>query len=375
MCGVAMTTWYNGYMPLFSVRTATCEYPCIVERGAVRKVAGSLPKKAGKIFVVTTEDVWKLHGKALSDSLAAAGKAPEVLLFPGGEERKRMAEVEALAEKMLALGADRSSVVVAFGGGIVGDLAGFLAAIFMRGIPVIQVPTTLLAQVDASVGGKTGANLVGGKNLIGAFHQPRAVLVDPDVIRTLSEREYRAGLYEVVKYGIVNSPALFERLEKESAKVLARDPEILEYIIAESVRIKAEVVTEDEKEGDLRRILNFGHTVGHALEAETKYARLLHGEAVAFGMRAVVHLSHMMDLVQDREHRRMLDCIDAYGSIPSLDGIRAAALVRRLTSDKKSIQGRVHFVLTEGVGKWRITSDVDGRMVEEATTLALSELA
>lgn len=370
-----MTTWYNGYMPSFSVHTAACEYSCVVERGALRRVAESLPKKAGRIFVVTTEDVWRLHGKALSDSLAAAGKAPELLLFPGGEERKRLAEVEALAGQMLERGADRSSVVIAFGGGIVGDLGGFLAAIFMRGIPVIQVPTTLLAQVDASVGGKTGANLVGGKNLIGAFHQPRAVLVDPDVISTLSEREYRAGLFEVVKYGIVNSPALFELLEKESARVLAREPEILEYIIAESVRIKAAVVTEDEKEGDLRRILNFGHTVGHALEAETRYARLLHGEAVAFGMRAVVHLSHMMGLVEDREHGRILGCIGAYGAIPPLDGVRASNLVRRLASDKKTIQGRVHFVLTEGVGKWRISSDVDGRLVEEATSRALAELA
>ncbi len=361
-------------MPSFLVRTPVCEYPCVVERGALRRLAEHLPRKAGKIFVVTTDDVWRPHGKLVTDTLAAAGKAAEVLLFPGGENRKRLAEVELLADQMLARGADRSSVVVAFGGGIVGDLGGFLAAIFMRGIPVIQVPTTLLAQVDASVGGKTGANLVGGKNLIGAFHQPRAVLADPDVLATLSEREYRAGLYEVVKYGIVNSPALFDRLEQEADKVLAREPAVLEYIIAESVRIKAEVVTEDEKEGDLRRILNFGHTVGHALEAETGYSRFLHGEAVAFGMRAVVHLSHDLGLVEDGEHDRILGCIDAYGKIPSLEGIRAANLMKRLASDKKTIQGRVHFVLTEGVGKWRISSDIDIDRVRQATETALAEL-
>jgi 3-dehydroquinate synthase len=178
----------------------------------------------------------------------------------------------------------------------------------------------------------------------------------------------------VVKYGIVNSPALFDRLEREADKVLAREPGVLEYIIAESVRIKAEVVTQDEKEGDLRRILNFGHTIGHALEAETSYARLLHGEAVAFGMRAVVHLSHQLDLVNDAEHRRILDCIGAYGEIPSLDGIRAENLVRRLASDKKTIQGKVHFVLTEGVGKWRISADVDGWQAQEATARALADL-
>ena len=361
-------------MPSFLVRTATCEYPCVVERGALRRLAEHLPRKAGKIFVLTTEDVWRPHGKRITDALAAAGKAAEALYFPGGEERKRLSQVETLADEMLARGADRSSVVIAFGGGIVGDLGGFLAAIFMRGIPVIQVPTTLLAQVDASVGGKTGANLVGGKNLIGAFHQPRAVLADPDVLASLSEREYRAGLFEVVKYGIVNSPALFDRLEKEADKVLAREPEILEYIIAESVRIKAEVVTEDEKEGDLRRILNFGHTVGHALEAETGYKRLLHGEAVSFGMRAVVHLSHQLGLLEDREHARILACINAFGDIPSLEGIRASNLMKRLSKDKKTIQGLVHFVLTEGVGKWRISSDVDLDRVREATETALADL-
>ena len=362
-------------MPSFTVRTAACAYPCIVERGVVRRLPEHLPRKAGKIFVVTTEDVWRAHGKLITDSLSAAGKAAEVLFFPGGEERKRLAQVETLAEQMLERGADRSSAVVAFGGGIVGDVGGFLAAIFMRGIPVIQVPTTLLAQVDASVGGKTGTNLVGGKNLIGAFHQPRAVLADPNVLSTLSEREYRAGLQEVVKYGIVNSPELFDRLEREAAAVLAREPAILEYIIAESVRIKADVVTEDEKEGDLRRILNFGHTVGHALEAETGYARLLHGEAVAFGMRAAVHLSHILGLVEDREHRRILDCIAAYGPIPPLGGVSAANLMRRLSSDKKTIQGRIHFVLTEGIGKWRISSDVDLGQVRQATETALADLA
>jgi 3-dehydroquinate synthase len=361
-------------MPSFLVRTPVCEYPCVVERGAVRRLAEYLPRKAGKIFVITTADVWRPHGKLVTGALASAGQAAEVLYFPGGEERKRLAEVEALAEQMLSRGADRSSVVLAFGGGIVGDLGGFLAAIFMRGIPVIQIPTTLLAQVDASVGGKTGANLVGGKNLIGAFHQPRAVLADPDVLATLSDREYRAGLYEVVKYGIVNSPALFDRLENEAAQVLAREPGILEYIIAESVRIKAGVVTEDEKEGDLRRILNFGHTVGHALEAETGYSRLLHGEAVAFGMRAAVHLSHILGLVKDAEHARILACIGAYGEIPALEDVRAANLMKRLSSDKKTIQGRVHFVLTEGVGKWRISSDVDLDRVLQATETALGDL-
>src|SRR5579863_328584 len=274
-------------MPSFRVETPQRAYDAIVERGCLRRVTEFVPPGAGKLFVVTTADVWDLHGAALK-SLNA-----QVLIFPGGEPRKRLSEVEAFAEQMMAAGGDRSSVVIAFGGGIVGDVAGFLAAIFMRGIPVIQVPTTLLAQVDAAVGGKTGVNLVSGKNLLGSFHQPLAVLIDPDVLKTLPEREYRAGLYEIVKCGVIRDAALFEMLDRCADNVLRQEPEVLDRIIAAAVRIKAEVVTADEREGDLRRILNFGHTFGHALEAETKYQRFLHGEAVAWGMRAAVYLSQL----------------------------------------------------------------------------------
>jgi 3-dehydroquinate synthase len=286
-----------------------------------------------------------------------------------------MASLEELAEQTLQAGADRTSIVIAFGGGIVGDLGGFLAAIFMRGIPVIQAPTTLLAQVDAAVGGKTGANLVGGKNLIGSFHQPLAVLIDPDVLTTLPVREYRAGLYEVLKCGIIRSPGLFERMSRDAAKVLAMDPAIVEEIIAESVRIKAEVVSADEKEGGLRRILNYGHTIGHALEAETQYKRLLHGEAVAFGMRAVSHLGRLTGTCSEADARLMNDSISAYGALPALDGVTVDSLVSRLGSDKKTIQGRVHFVLAECIGSVVVRSGIEESLIREATRCALKELA
>ncbi len=371
--GVEMSPCYNLCMPTFTVRTPGAEYPCVVERGAIGQADLHLPPKSGKIFVVTTEDVWDLHGPKLRDALGKRAFHP--LFFPGGEERKRIAEVEDLADQMLAQGADRSSLVVAFGGGIVGDLGGFLAAIFMRGVPVIQVPTTLLAQVDAAVGGKTGANLRGGKNLVGAFHQPRAVLIDPAVLTTLPEREYRAGLYEVLKTGIIRSRRLFEIMALDWRRVLALEPHVVDDIVAESVRIKAEVVSADEKEGDLRRILNFGHTIGHALEAETAYSRLLHGEAVSFGMRAATHLSLRLGALDAGTHGRIIECIGAYGPIPSLAGVRAEALVARLGSDKKTIQGRVHFVLAEGIGATRIVSGVDEEIVLEATARSLAELA
>lgn len=366
--GGLITPWYNDYMPAFPVETPVRRYQAIVERGVISRIASYIPPKTGNLFVVTTEDVWNFHGHTLQQGLAS--RSFHTLFFTGGEDHKRMAEVERLAEEMVAAGADRSSLVIAFGGGIVNDLGGFLAAIFMRGIPVIQVPTTLLAQVDAAVGGKTGANLLSGKNLIGAFHQPLAVLIDPDVLGSLPEREYRAGLYEIVKCGIIRSRPLFDLLDTQSGPILAQRKELLDQIIAESVRIKAEVVTADEKEGDLRRILNYGHTVGHALEAETQYVRFLHGEAVAFGMKAATHLSHSTGLLSAPERDRILACIRRYGPIPSLSGIAPASLVARLGSDKKTIQGKVHFVLTGAIGSTQIVSGIPESQILAATEAA-----
>lgn len=357
------------YMPSFRVATPQRAYDAIVERGAVARAAEFLPPRSGTVFVVTTADVWDLHGAALAEALA--GRAHHVLLFPGGEPNKRLSQVEALAEQMVQAGGDRSSVVIAFGGGIVGDLAGFLAAIFMRGVPVIQIPTTLLAQVDAAVGGKTGTNLVSGKNLVGSFHQPLAVLIDPDVLSTLPEREYRAGLYEIVKSGVIRDAELFSVMDRCAPAVLAREPAVLEGIIAGAVRIKAEVVTADEREGDLRRILNFGHTFGHALEAETRYERLLHGEAVAWGMHAATHLAASMGLLDPGEAAEIHRVIRKYGPIPPLDGIDPRRLAARLRSDKKTVQGRVHFVLPERIGAVRIVSGVDEALVLEAIQAAL----
>src|SRR5215212_5948955 len=213
-------------MPSFRIETPQRSYSAIVERGVIAQAAKYIPPKTGKVFIVTTEDVWRHAGAALQGGLA--GVDCEVLHLPGGEDHKRLAPVEQLAEEMVRRGADRSSMVVAYGGGIVNDMAGFLAAIFMRGIPVLQIPTTLLAQVDAAIGGKTAVNLVSGKNLIGSFHQPLAVLTDPSILDTLPEREYRAGLYEILKAGIIREPELFAYLRDHSADVLARRPEAVD---------------------------------------------------------------------------------------------------------------------------------------------------
>ena len=357
-------------MPSFSVRTSTTQYEAIVERNVLSRLAEFLPAKISQIFVVTTRDVWAFHGEAFSKALDR--RPHQVIFFPGGESKKRISEVEALAEQMMAHGADRASLVIGFGGGIVTDVAGFLAAIFLRGVPVLQIPTTLLGQVDAAVGGKTGVNLVSGKNLIGSFHQPLAVLIDPELLRTLPERDYRAGLYEVLKCGVIRSRTLFDQMALESADILGQSPALVESIICESVRIKCEVVSADEKEGGLRRILNFGHTIGHALEAETKYTRFLHGEAVAFGMNAATHLAHLTNTLPLVDRNTILHCIRLYGPIPSLEGISAEALLARLASDKKTLHGMVHFVLPTSIGEVKVVTGIDNGLILQASTAALT---
>ena len=357
-------------MPSYPVQTPLRCYSAIVERGVAGRAAEYLPAKCGKVFVVSTENVWRHQGPILETGLEGIGK--KMLFLPSGEEHKRLAPLEAMAEQMVERGGDRTSLVVAFGGGVVTDMGGFLAAIFMRGIPVLQVPTTLLAQVDAALGGKTGVNLATGKNLIGSFHQPVAVLIDPGVLSTLPDREYRAGLFEIVKAGIIRQTELFRFLSERSTDVLARRPEAVDYIIAESVRMKAEVVSADERESGVRKILNFGHTFGHALEVETGYTRFLHGEAVAWGMRAAVYLAEMTGYLSAEDSVEILETIARYGPVPPMHGIRAENLLARLVHDKKTVQGKVHFVLPERIGSVKVVSGVEPKAVFEAIRSALA---
>ncbi len=357
-------------MPSFEVNTSERRYEAVIARGLLARAADYLPAEAGRVFIVTEHAIWARHCDRLATALA--GRSHEVLFFPGGEDNKRLSVVEALAEEMARGGGDRSSLVVAFGGGVVTDVAGFLAAIFMRGVPVVQIPTTLLAQVDAAIGGKTGVDLACGKNLVGAFHQPAAVLIDPDVLETLPEREYRAGLFEVVKCGVIRSPELFDVMTESAAKVLGRDPETVERIIAESVRIKAEVVSADERESGPRAILNFGHTIGHALEAETGYTKFLHGEAIAFGMVAAVRIAERTGHIDAGDASAIIGAVRAYGPIPPLDGVSADALAVRTLLDKKTLRGRVRFVLPERIGQVKVVSGIDEAVVRAAIRDALA---
>src|SRR5690242_6774417 len=298
-------------------------------------------------------------------SLADSGLQAQVVEMAEGESHKTFSTVEHLARKLVSLGADRQSVILAFGGGLVGDLAGFLASIYMRGIDYVQIPTTLLAQVDASVGGKTGVNLRDGKNLIGRYHQPRAVLTDPSVLSTLPEREFRSGLYEALKCGVISNAEIFARLEEGRDPILQRDIAALEWLITETVRVKAAIVAQDEKEGDLRRVLNFGHTIGHALEAETGYKHFLHGEAVAWGMVAACMVAAATQRTSSETARRIISVVLAYAPLPKVS-TRGKRVVRRLVTDKKTVNGVVHFVLPTELGCVEIVSDVPPRAVEQA---------
>jgi 3-dehydroquinate synthase len=351
------------YMPGLEVRTAQHTYSNVIERGILRRVSEFIPQTAGKLFIITTQDVWTLHGRRMEEHLK---QGREVVFFPNGEVNKRLAAVEELANQLAAHGADRTSIVIGFGGGIVTDVSGFLAAIFMRGIPVLQIPTTLLAQVDAAVGGKTGVNLVSGKNLIGSFHQPLAVLIDPDVLSTLPEREYRAGLFEVIKCGIIRDRALFDLLARVPDQVLSRQPVLVDKLIASAVRIKAEVVSADEREGDLRRILNFGHTIGHAIEAETEYVRFLHGEAIAWGMLAAARLAELLGMLQHEPAETIKQVICRYGPLPPANDLDCGSLLERLAGDKKTLQGRIHFVLPTAVGEVKVISGIDPHIIGQA---------
>src|SRR5579862_493253 len=334
--------------------------------GAIFSVAeGDSPAKHQRLFVVTVAPVRRKWGKKLLSSLSAAGFNAKIIEMPNGERQKKLATVEKLCEQLSRLGADRNSVVIAFGGGDVGDVAGLAASLYMRGVDVVQIPTTVLAQVDASIGGKTGVNLRAGKNLIGTFHQPLAVLADPEVLETLDEKELRAGLFESLKCGVISDRKLFEFMVRHPEKIRQSKGKALERVIVDTIRVKASVVAADERETGLRRILNFGHTIGHALEAATAYTQLLHGEAVALGMIAATEIAKDIGICPESAAREIESAVRSYGPLPVVRA-NTSDIVSRLMSDKKTVAGKVHFVLPVKIGKVKIVTGVENAVVEKA---------
>src|SRR5215510_13952735 len=305
-------------------------------------------------FVVSSPAIWRLHGAKLQETLGRV----EPILLPDGERYKNLQSVSRVYEALIKAGADRGSAIVAVGGGGIGDTAGFAAASFLRGITLAHVPTTLLAQVDSSIGGKVGVNHALGKNLIGAFHQPAVVVIDPQLLKTLPRREFRSGLYEVIKYGMIASRDLFDRIARDIKAVFAHDPAVLVPAIEESCRIKADVVSKDERESGLRRTLNYGHTVGHALEAVTKYRRFRHGEAIAIGMLAAADLAASRGALAAPDREALASLIAALGPLPSVNDLASADVLDAIRRDNKVVNGRLHFVIAIEIGATMTIDDV-----------------
>jgi 3-dehydroquinate synthase len=348
------------------VETPTAKYGVVAGSGLIETLAPRIERVAGKlprrVFVLTSAPVWALWGEVLQASFA---EPPVVLFLEPGEKYKTLASVERLLREVARAGGDRGSLLVAFGGGIVGDVGGFLAAIYMRGIPYVQVPTTFLAQVDSSVGGKTGVNLPEGKNLVGSFHHPLAVFADIGVLGTLPDRELRAGLMESVKAGIIRDRTLVRFMEEHADEVLGRDPRALEKVIAASIRMKSTVVNLDEREQGLRMILNLGHTVGHAIEQATHYKVLLHGEAVGWGMVAALYLARKRGTISAHQFERLESLIHLYGPLPPLK-LRVRKVVAATGADKKNVGGVKRFVLPVGIGDAGVVEDVTAAELEAA---------
>lgn len=375
-------------MQTIPVRTPSADYPVHVGSGLLARIAPliekSLQQQKGsgrkgatasrtpamphRVFLLTSPEIWALWAPHF---LRSFSQSPTVLFLPAGERFKTLASVEKLCRQLAATGADRSSLLIAFGGGIVGDVGGFLATIYMRGIQFVQVPTTFLAQVDSSVGGKTGVNLPEGKNLVGAFHHPLAVIADIDLLSTLPERELRAGLIESLKAGIIRDAGLFRFMEAHATRLLDREPKALQKVITASIRMKADVVGADERESGLRMILNLGHTLGHAIESATKYRQLLHGEAVAWGTVAACEIALRRGTITPAQHQRMLSAIQLFGPFPPLR-LHAPRLVALTARDKKNLGELRRYVLPVGIGKAAVLEDVTH---EELIQAARSMLA
>jgi 3-dehydroquinate synthase len=340
---------------VLEVGSRSGRYGIHIEPGSAARVSGLLDGAAvpGRRFIVSNPTVWRLHETAF-----AGLTSEDPILIPDGERHKNIQTVGRIYDALIRAHADRASAIVAIGGGVLGDTAGFAAATYLRGIPVVQIPTTLLAQVDSAVGGKVGVNHAQGKNLIGAFHPPALVVVDPALLATLPRREFRAGLYEVIKYGVIASRPLFDRVAAALPALFKRDPAALMAIVTESCRIKAAVVEQDERETGVRRTLNFGHTAGHALEAVTKYRRFRHGEAVGYGMLAAAEIAVARGTFPSTARDALAALIAKMGPLPAIADVPVTEALEAIAHDKKVVAGQLHYVLPKSIGECEVVSDV-----------------
>ena len=343
---------------------ASGPYAVLIGPGTIDALGRELDAlKLGKRrILISSPKVWDFHGPRFRK--IGADRTP--ILIEDGERYKNLNTVARIFDALVKAEADRSTVIIAVGGGVIGDMVGFSAATYLRGLRVVHVPTTLLAQVDSAIGGKTGVNHPQGKNLIGAFHSPSLVVADPSVLETLPRREFRAGLYEVIKYGVISDPSLLDRLRTSTNAIFNRDPDAIAPLVSASCRIKAQVVSADERESGLRRILNFGHTVGHALEAVTKYKQFRHGEAIGYGMLAALSIGVSRGITPKALYQEIEELINHLGPLPSVSDISAKEVFTAIGRDKKVVNGTLHFVAATDRGKTTELTDVTEKEIRAA---------
>jgi 3-dehydroquinate synthase len=349
-------------MRRLQVKSRAGDYQVIVGRGAWRALHRW--KGYSSVFVLTELSLWERWGNQFLRDAGWAGVPP--ILVPSGERSKSLAMAGDVASQLLDLGADRRSLLVALGGGVVGDLGGFVASTYMRGIDYVQAPTTVLAQVDSALGGKTAVNIGAMKNLVGTFYAPRVVVSDPTVLASLPPRAFQSGIYEAVKHAILSGPGLFTWLEGKVGTLRPGNTPLLEILVARAARVKVDVVSRDEREADLRRVLNLGHTFGHALEEATGYRRFLHGEAVAWGILMVTRLAELTGVIDSAAGKRIARLVRSVGPLPPIGGLKEEKILGLLPRDKKAVGGRIHWVLPEGIGKVRVTPDVPDGSIARA---------
>lgn len=353
------------------IKSSAGNYSVVCETGSIKNIRREIVALGdwSSVHIVTSPRVNRALGKPLRRALGEKDKC-NVQLMNDAESAKNLRTVELAARALIRSGADRKSLLIAVGGGVIGDVAGFVAASYLRGIALVHVPTTLVAQVDSSIGGKTGVNLPEGKNLVGAFYPPARVIIDPLLLKTLPAREFRGGLAEVIKYGAIADAGLFSFLEKEMPLILRRDPASLDYIIRRSAQIKARVVSQDERESGVREILNFGHTFGHALETLTRYRHFQHGEAVAWGMMCAALLGHELGATSADTVSRIVALVRRIGPLPKWPRISPSDIIMAMRSDKKSHAGKIRFVLSPKIGAARSYDGVSLAAVERVLQFA-----
>ncbi|MEW6735485.1 MAG: 3-dehydroquinate synthase [Acidobacteriota bacterium] len=357
------------------VKLAGRSYPILIEAGLRHRLGSIVPtilsRHCQQTVIVSNARVFTHYGSAVCDSLKAAGLQVKHILIGDGERFKTLSTAEKVYSFLIQERVERNDCIIALGGGVVGDLAGFVAATYLRGIDFLQLPTTLLGQIDAAIGGKTAVNHPLGKNLIGAFHQPKLVAIDPETLVTLPKRELRAALAEAIKYGVIADAALFALIEQQRAAILAGDMQVLRDMLWRCCAIKAGVVSRDERESGERRILNFGHTIGHALEAVTHYRRFKHGEAVAYGIIGATKIALALNLIEANPAARIEELVYAYGPLPAIADLDPDCILQAMNQDKKVIAGQLVFVLPERIGHVIIREAVPIMVVRQALSATL----